>query len=252
MPDKILMTEEVSVYYGSRLCVNNISLSIEKNKITSLLGPSGSGKSALLRCLNRIHELDKSVRVEGRITLNDTDIKYYKSGDLRKRVGMIFRNPNPFPTMSIYDNVIAGYSLNGIRLTGSRADETVEKSLRMAGLWEEVSHILHKKGVFVSGGQKQRLCIARALALNPEVLLFDDPSYSLDPISAGHIEELLLKLKKDVTIVVATNNTAQAGRISDNTAFIYLGELVEFNRTDKIFTTPSDKRTEKFLTGKLG
>ncbi|HBD95852.1 MAG: phosphate ABC transporter ATP-binding protein [Spirochaetes bacterium GWF1_31_7] len=252
MEDKVLIAKDMNVYYSEKIAVRNVNIAFDSNKITAIMGPSGCGKTTMLRCFNRIHELIPTVRVEGEIILNGRDILKMDPIEVRRKVGMVFQRPNPFPTMSIYDNVIAGYKLNGFKLKKSHADEIVEHSLKKANLWSEVSHDLYKKGTFLSGGQQQRLCIARALAMNPELLLLDEPTSALDPISTLHIEELLVELKKSVTIIIVTHNLAQAGRISDYTAFMYLGELVEFGQTEKVFTNPQDERTERFLTGKFG
>lgn len=252
MEDKILIAKGLNVFYGEKQAVSQVDIAFSKNKISAIMGPSGCGKTTMLRCFNRIHELLPSVKVEGSILLNDIDLLKIDPILVRRRIGMVFQRPNPFPTMSIYDNVIAGYKLNGIKLKRSEADEIVETSLREANLWNEVSNDLHKKGTFLSGGQQQRLCIARALAMKPDLILLDEPTSALDPISTLRIEELLADLKKNVTIIIVTHNLAQAGRISDETAFMYLGELVEFGSTKKLFTNPKDERTERFLTGKFG
>jgi len=216
------------------------------------MGPSGCGKTTLIRCVNRMHELVPGASVSGNIYLQDQDIYRMEPIVLRRKVGMVFQRPNPFPTMSIYDNVIAGYKLNGIRLSRPEKDRIVEESLTRAALWNEVKDSIHKRGSFLSGGQQQRLCIARALAMNPEVILLDEPTSALDPGSTMKIEALMAELKESVTIVLVTHNIAQAARISDVTAFLYLGELVEFGPSEKLFTVPEDKRTEEYLTGKFG
>ncbi len=216
------------------------------------MGPSGCGKSSLLRALNRMHELYPNIETRGKIFLNDIDISKLSNIELRRKIGMVFQSPNPFPSMSIYDNVIAGYKLNGIRQKRAKRDEIVEKSLKDVALWDEVKDSLYKKGNFLSGGQQQRLCIARALAFQPDVILLDEPASALDPVSTSKIENLLVKLKKEYTIVLVTHNMAQAARISDYSMFLYLGELVEYGETKELFTNPSDKRTEKYLTGKFG
>jgi phosphate transport system ATP-binding protein len=252
MENTILKTKNLYVYYDTKCAVSDVNIEFEKNMITAIMGPSGCGKTTLLRCFNRIHELIPSTRIEGNIFLNDEDLLAIDPIIVRRKVGMVFQRPNPFPTMNIYDNVIAGYKLNGINLKKSEFDDIVEDSLNKAGLWKEVNHDLHKRGTFLSGGQQQRLCIARALAMKPEVLLLDEPTSALDPISVSHIEELIVELKKAVTIIIVTHNLAQAGRISDYTAFMYLGELVEFGLTDKVFTNPKNEQTERFLTGKFG
>jgi phosphate transport system ATP-binding protein len=199
-----------------------------------------------------MHELVPNARVSGKILLDAQDIYDTDPIIVRRHVGMVFQRPNPFPTMSIYDNVVAGYNLNGIKLSKEEMDQTAEESLRRAGLWKEVKDSLHRRGTFLSGGQQQRLCIARALAMHPEILLLDEPTSALDPKSTAHIEELVSELKKTVTIIQVTHNIAQAARVSDSAAFLYLGELVEFGATEKMFTAPKDKRTDEYLTGKFG
>lgn len=216
------------------------------------MGPSGCGKTTLIRCVNRMHELIPGTAISGKMTLVNEDIYTMQPIVLRRKVGMVFQKPNPFPTMSIYENVIAGYKLNGIRIPRGELDNIVEQSLKKAALWEEVKDTLHRKGTFLSGGQQQRLCIARALAMDPEILLLDEPTSALDPKSTSQIEELFVELKKNVTMLLVTHNIAQAARVSDFTAFIYLGELIEFGPTEKMFTVPKDKRTEEYLTGKFG
>jgi phosphate transport system ATP-binding protein len=216
------------------------------------MGPSGCGKSTLLRAINRMHELYPDIRTTGEILLKGKNVLEMNPMEVRRRAGMVFQRPNPFPTMSIYDNVLAGYSLNGISLSKPEKQEIVEKSLRNVALWDEVKDTMNKKGSFLSGGQQQRLCIARALALKPELLLMDEPTSALDPISTNHIEELLLELKKQFTIVIVTHNMAQAARISDYSMFMYLGNLVEHDTTKQMFTNPGDKRTEEYLTGVFG
>jgi phosphate transport system ATP-binding protein len=243
----------LSVYYGKNRAVNNVSLSISTHKVTAIIGPSGCGKSTFIRCLNRMHEVTPGTRVEGKVLLDGADL--YGPGmdpvQVRRRVGMVFQKPNPFPTMSIYENVIAGFRLNGTR-NRSLIEEKVETSLKMAALWEEVKDILHRPGTGLSGGQQQRLCIARALAVDPEVLLMDEPCSALDPIATAKIEELIHELKETVTIVIVTHNMQQAARVSDYTAFFYLGELVEFGVTAKLFTNPEKRQTEDYITGRFG
>jgi len=252
MENIILSIRNLNAYFGDSQVLKNIDLDIFKNKITSILGPSGCGKTTFIRCLNRLHELVPKARVEGEILLNGEDIYKMDPMIVRQKIGMVFQKPNPFPTMSIYDNVLAGYILTGIKLTKEEKDRIVEDSLKKSGLWDEVKDNLFKRGVFLSGGQQQRLCIARALAMNPEVLLLDEPTSALDPISTLKIEELMIELKKSVTIILVTHNIGQAGRVSDYTAFFYLGELVEFGTTTDIFTTPKNKKTEEYLIGKIG
>ena len=244
--------KDMDLFYGSFQALKNVNLEIEPNKITAIIGPSGCGKSTLLKSLNRMNDLVEGCRIEGKILLDGQDI-YAKSMDvntLRKRVGMVFQKPNPFP-MSIYDNVAYGPRTHGIH-SKARLDEIVEKSLRNAAIWDEVKDRLKKSALGMSGGQQQRLCIARALAVEPEVLLMDEPTSALDPISTSKIEDLAADLKKDYTIVMVTHNMQQAVRISDNTAFFLLGEMIEYNNTEKLFSIPSDKRTEDYITGRFG
>ncbi|MGL5228347.1 MAG: phosphate ABC transporter ATP-binding protein PstB [Bacteroidales bacterium] len=249
----ILEFKDVSVSYTpGKNAVNQVSASIERNKITAIMGPSGCGKSTLLRAVNRMHELYPDIRITGEILIDNQNILTMNPMEVRRIAGMVFQRPNPFPTMSIYENVIAGYSLNGIRLSKKEKDELVETNLKNVGLWDEVKDALLKKGTFLSGGQQQRLCIARALALKPEVLLMDEPTSALDPIATNRIEELLLELKKDYTIVIVTHNMGQAARISDYSMFMYLGQLVEYDETQVMFTNPADSRTEEYLSGQFG
>ena len=239
-------------YTKQTMAVKYVSAAIEKNSITAIMGPSGCGKSTLLRAVNLMHNLYPNIRVDGEILLNGENILSMEPIEVRRRVGMVFQRPTPFPTMSIYDNVLAGFALNGIKLSKSDRDETVERCLRNVSLWDEVKDVLNKKGTFLSGGQQQRLCIARALALQPDVLLMDEPTSALDPIATKHIEELLVELKKDVTILIVTHNMGQAQRISERSMFMYLGELVEYGDTDVMFSNPIDERTKAYLTGKMG
>jgi phosphate transport system ATP-binding protein len=248
-----MRVEDLSVYYGKLHAVKYVNLSIRTNKVTALIGPSGCGKSTFLRCLNRMHELTPGARVQGRVLLDEEDL--YGTGmdpvDVRRRVGMVFQKPNPFPNMSVRDNVIAGFKLNGLGARNS-FDEVVERNLRGAALWDEVKDDLQKSGASLSGGQQQRLCIARALAVNPEVLLMDEPCSALDPIATAKIEELIHELKTRVTIVIVTHNMQQAARVSDYTGFFYLGELIEFGETEKLFTLPEKRQTEDYITGRFG
>jgi phosphate transport system ATP-binding protein len=249
----ILKVRDLSISYeAGKFAVKDINADIESKAITAIMGPSGCGKSTLLRAFNRMHELYPDIRTEGTILLDEMDIMKMSTIELRRKVGMVFQRPNPFPTMNIYENVIAGYKLNGIKLKRSERDDIVEKALTEVTLWDEVKDSLFKKGTFLSGGQQQRLCIARALAFNPEVLLLDEPTSALDPISTARIEDLLVNFKKDYTILLVTHNMSQAARISDNSMFMYLGELVEYGKTDTMFTNPKDSRTEGYLTGKFG
>jgi phosphate transport system ATP-binding protein len=245
--------ENLNAWYGTTHTLQDINLNIPANHATALIGPSGCGKSTFVRCLNRMHETNPIARATGVVKMGEMDI--YKDAspvDIRRRVGMVFQRPNPFPTMSIYDNVASGLKLNGFR-NRSILDETVERSLKAAALWEEVKDDLKKKsGASLSGGQQQRMCIARALAVDPEVLLMDEPASALDPVSTSKIEDLIFQLKSQYTIVIVTHNMQQAARVAENTGFFLNGKMVEFNSTDKIFTTPSDKRTEDYITGRFG
>ncbi|HBL74481.1 MAG TPA: phosphate ABC transporter ATP-binding protein [Prolixibacteraceae bacterium] len=251
--DPILSIQNLSVAYDkNNYAVKDVSVEVKKNTVTAIMGPSGCGKSTLLRALNRMHELYENIETKGTVLLNGQDIYKLPTIRVRRMTGMVFQRPNPFPTMSIYDNVIAGYKLNGIRLKKSEKDEIVERSLRDVVLWEEVKDSLFKKGTFLSGGQQQRLCIARALAFGPEVILLDEPTSALDPVATSKVEDLLTKLKENYTIILVTHNMAQAARISDYSLFMYLGELVEYDKTKNMFTNPQDKRTEEYLTGKFG
>jgi phosphate transport system ATP-binding protein len=243
----------VDAYFGRTHAVRGVSLSIQTNRITAIIGPSGCGKSTFLRCLNRMHELVPGARMEGQVFLDGEDM-YGRDVDpvmVRRRIGMVFQRPNPFPTMSIYDNVAAGLRLNGVR-DRRLLDEAVEQSLRQAALWDEVKDVLGRPGTSISGGQQQRLCIARALAVKPEVLLMDEPASALDPASTLKIEELARTLRETLTIVLVTHNMQQAARASDSTAFMLNGELVEFGPTAEVFTRPRDRRTEDYITGRFG
>uniref|UniRef100_A0A7V2AZA8 Phosphate ABC transporter ATP-binding protein n=2 Tax=Rhodothermus TaxID=29548 RepID=A0A7V2AZA8_RHOMR len=236
-------------WYGDKLALEDISLQIRPNEVTAFIGPSGCGKSTLLRCLNRMNELIPNTRLEGEVLLDGRDI--YREMDpvvVRRRVGMVFQKPNPFPK-SIYQNVAWGARINGYK---GNLDELVERCLRLAALWDEVKDRLHENAYRLSGGQQQRLCIARALAVEPEVLLMDEPASALDPIATAKLEETILDLKTSYTIVIVTHNMHQASRISDTTAFFYMGELIEMNRTDELFTRPREKRTEDYITGRFG
>lgn len=239
-------------YTKNTMAIKYVSAQIEKNVITAIMGPSGCGKSTLLRAVNLMHELYPNINVKGEILLNGKNILDMEPIDVRRRIGMVFQRPTPFPTMSIYDNVLAGFMLNGIRLSKSEKEEIVETNLKNVALWDEVKDVLNKKGTFLSGGQQQRLCIARALALKPDVLLMDEPTSALDPIATKHIEELLIQLKNEVTILIVTHNMGQAMRISSSSMFMYLGELIEYGDTEQMFNNPSDDRTKAYLTGKMG
>jgi phosphate ABC transporter ATP-binding protein len=241
--------KNLNFYYGSNQALKNINMPIYDRKVTALIGPSGCGKTTLLRCLNRMHDLYPNNRYEGDILLDGESIFKMDVIDLRSKVGMVFQKPTPFP-MSIFDNVAFGLRLKGIK--GTELKDRVEKALKDAALWDEVKDRLKDSAFSLSGGQQQRLCIARAIAVEPEVLLFDEPTSALDPISTAKIEELIVELKKKITIVIVTHNMQQAARISDFTGFMYLGELVEFNPTEKIFTKPDKKLTEEYVTGRFG
>ena len=252
MESSVLKIENFGASFGDNTILKNINLSFSRNTLTAIMGPSGCGKTTLIRCINRMHELIPEAGVTGKILLDNQDVYGIDPIIVRRQIGMVFQRPNPFPTMSIYDNVIAGYKLNGFQLGREEMDQTVEESLRKAALWDEVKDALHRKGTFLSGGQQQRLCIARALAMHPEILLLDEPTSALDPKSTAHIEQLVSQLKASVTIIQVTHNIAQAARVSEFTAFLYLGELVEYGPTAKMFTAPKDRRTEEYLTGKFG
>ena len=256
---KRIETEGLSAWFGSFKAIEDVSITIEPKSVTACIGPSGCGKSTFLRTLNRMHEVVPRARIEGRVLLDDEDL--YAPGvdpvSVRRTIGMVFQRPNPFPTMSIYDNVVAGLRLNGVKRK-SELDEAAERSLVAANLWKEVSHRLDKPGAGLSGGQQQRLCIARAIAVEPQVLLMDEPCSALDPISTLAIEELMVELKDRYTIVIVTHNMQQAARVSDVTAFFTIGgagepgRLIESDLTQKIFTNPGDPRTEAYITGRFG
>ncbi|MGY5150586.1 MAG: phosphate ABC transporter ATP-binding protein PstB [Candidatus Nitrosopumilus sp. bin_68KS] len=248
-----MIAENVSIYYGNTMGVKNITMKFPEKSVTALIGPSGCGKTTFLRCLNRMHDMTKNAKVEGKVMIDDIDL-YDKSIDPiyhRRKVGMVFQKPNPFPTMSIYDNVTAGLKLNGVK-DKRILDEIVEDTLKMAYLWDEVKNDLKKSAIELSGGQQQRLCIARALAIQPEVLLMDEPASALDPIATQKIEETITELKKDYTIIIVTHNMQQAVRVSDYTGFMYLGELIEFRETKKLFTDPKNELTAKYVQGQFG
>jgi phosphate transport system ATP-binding protein len=245
--------ENVNGWYGSKRAIKDVNLDVKEKSVTAFIGPSGCGKTTLLRCLNRMHEMTPGAHADGRVVLDGIDI-YDKSIDpvvIRRRIGMVFQKPNPFPTMSIFDNVSAGLRLNGMR-NKTIIREIVEESLKNAALWEEVKNQLEQPGMSLSGGQQQRLCIARALAMQPEVLLMDEPTSSLDPIGSSKIEELVRILKDSVTIIIVTHNMQQAARVSDFTAFMYLGDLIEYGPTNQIFMKPEKELTERYISGKFG
>ena len=243
----------LNAWFGMKQALKNISLDIKENTATAIIGPSGCGKTTLIRCLNRMHEMTPGATARGSVILDNIDI-YDKRVDpvvIKRRIGMVFQKPNPFPTMSIYDNVAAGLKLNGIR-DKRLIEDIVHESLEAAALWDEVNNELSKPGLSLSGGQQQRLCIARVLAMHPEVILMDEPTSALDPIASSKIEELIHNLKKDLTIIIVTHNMQQAARVSDLTAFMYLGELVEYGATKQIFENPQKELTERYISGKFG
>ncbi len=249
-----IQVDHLNAWYGAKQALNDINIAVEANRATALIGPSGCGKSTFIRCLNRMHEVNPEARVEGEVTIGGMNI--YGNGtapvDVRRRVGMVFQKPNPFPTMSIYDNVAAGLKLNGVR-NRKLLDQAVEQALRGAALWDEVKDELKKKsGASLSGGQQQRLCIARALAVDPEVLLLDEPCSALDPIATSKIEDLLFTLKDQCTQVIVTHNMQQAARVAEFTGFFLLGRLIEFDKTEIIFKRPARKETEDYITGRFG
>src|SRR5881394_1312249 len=248
-----LETVKLTALFGQHRAVRDVSLLFPANTVTAIIGPSGCGKSTMLRCLNRMHELTPAASVTGEVLLDNIDI--YGAGvnpvELRRRIGMVFQRPTPFPTMSIYDNVAAGLRVNG-RRPRTEIDDAVSRALQQAALWDEVKDRLHTSALALSGGQQQRLCIARALAVEPEILLMDEPASALDPIATQRIEELIYQLKRTYTIIIVTHNMQQAARVSDTTGFFWLGRLVEYDRTNKMFTAPSEKLTEDYVTGRFG
>ena len=248
-----MVTENVNIYYGDVHAVKDLSMRFPERSVTALIGPSGCGKTTYLRCLNRMHDMTQNARVEGRVLLDDADLYDGNVDPIyhRRKVGMVFQKPNPFPTMSIYDNVVAGVKLNGVR-NRKILDEIVEDCLNMAYLWDEVRDILRKPAMELSGGQQQRLCIARALAIQPEVLLMDEPASALDPIATQKIEETINELKQDYCIIIVTHNMQQAMRCSDYTGFMYLGSLIEHGRTKQVFERPRDRLTAKYVEGQFG
>ncbi|HZA07124.1 MAG TPA: phosphate ABC transporter ATP-binding protein PstB, partial [Nitrososphaeraceae archaeon] len=245
--------KNLDAWFGTKQVLKNINLDIKPNAATAIIGPSGCGKTTLIRCLNRMHEMTPGAAAKGQVVVDDVDI-YNKAVDpviIKRRIGMVFQKPNPFPTMTIYDNVAAGLKLNGVR-DKRLINDIVKESLEGAALWDEVKNELDKPGIGLSGGQQQRLCIARALAMQPEVLLMDEPTSALDPIASSKIEELVHILKKELTIVTVTHNMLQAARVSDFTAFMYLGELIEYGPTKQIFENPQKELTERYISGKFG
>ena len=253
--DPGIRVQELNAWFGGTQALHNIELEIAPRQVTAIIGPSGCGKSTFVRCLNRMHETIPNATVKGKVTISGGLDIYSKSVSpvtVRRRIGMVFQKPNPFPTMSIYDNVAAGLKLNGFS-NRRQLDEVVQRSLEGAALWEEVKDIMKKKsGASLSGGQQQRLCIARALAIEPEIMLMDEPASALDPISTSKIEDLIFQLKQQFTIVIVTHNMQQAARVADFTGFFLMGKLIELDKTEKMFTNPSDKRTEDYITGRFG
>ena len=248
-----IRAEKLNAWFGQNHVLKDISIGFRENEVTAIIGPSGCGKSTLIRCLNRMHELVPGARTSGSVFLDGAEIysKHVDAVQVRRTVGMVFQKPNPFPTMSVYDNVAAGLKLNGMR-TQRKLDEAVLNSLKKAALWDEVKDDLDKSGVSLSGGQQQRLCIARALAVEPKVILMDEPCSALDPIATAKIEELIASLKEQYTVVIVTHNMQQAARVSDRTAFLYLGQVIEYGETTHLFENPAQELTERYVTGKFG
>ena len=246
-----IQVENLSAWYGAKLAIQDIPMEIEEHAVTAIIGPSGCGKSTLIRCLNRMHEIVPKARVEGKVLLDGEDIYAMSPVIVRRRIGMVFQKANPFPTMSIYDNVAAGLRLNGEH-DREKLDRAVIESLKQSALWDEVKDSLDKSGASLSGGQQQRLCIARALAVKPEVILMDEPCSALDPIATAKIEDLIFDLKRIYTVVVVTHNMQQAARVAETTAFLYLGRLIEMNRTRDLFERPHETLTESYITGRFG
>jgi phosphate transport system ATP-binding protein len=252
MESTILTSKKFNAYFGDNHVLKDIDIDIPDKRIVAMMGPSGCGKTTFLRCINRMHELTPNARSSGTMLLEGNDVYSTSAMIVRRRIGMVFQRPNPFPNLSIFENVIAGYILNGIKLKKHERNEMVESALHKAALWDEVKDSLHKKGTFLSGGQQQRLCIARTIAMKPEIILLDEPTSALDPISTSKVEELIIELKSNYTIIIVTHNMQQAARVSDMSAFFYLGELIEYDRTDTMFTNPRDLRTQNYITGRFG
>ncbi len=248
----VVKIENLKVFYDNVEAVKGVNMVFEDKKVHSIIGPSGCGKSTVLRSLNLLHSLTPNARIEGSIKLDDENILDQDPMTIRRRIGMVFQRPNPFPHMSIADNVLAGYKMNNIQLSKTESYDIVEYALKKAALWKEVKGKLNKRGTFLSGGQQQRLCIARAIAMGPEVLLLDEPTSALDPITTVNIEELIMELRESMSIVIVTHNMQQAARISDKVAFMYLGELIEYDTADVIFSNPTDKRTDEYINGVFG
>ncbi len=248
----ILEVEKFNASFGPHQVLKDVNITINRNHVVAVIGPSGCGKTTFMRCINRMHELTPGATINGTMIYNGLDVYKMNPVVLRSHIGMVFQRPNPFPSMSTYENVIAGYIFNEIKLTKAEKDEVVETSLKSANLWDEVKYILHQKATRLSGGQQQRLCIARALAMKPKMLLLDEPTAALDPVSTLKIEELLFELKQTYTIVIVTHNMQQARRVSDKTAFFYIGEIVEYDDTKNLFTNPKNERTQNYITGRFG
>jgi phosphate transport system ATP-binding protein len=251
MENPIVKAENYNAYFGDNHVVKDVNISINKNEVIAVMGPSGCGKTTFLRGINRMHELIPNATAKGKILLDGENVYDMNAIYVRAKIGMVFQRPNPFPNLSIYENVVAGYLLNGIKVSKADKDVIVERSLTSAALWNEVKDSLHKKGTFLSGGQQQRLCIARAIAMQPELILFDEPTSALDPISTSSVETLFHELKANYTLIIVTHNMQQAARVSDRTAFFYMGELVEFDDTKQMFTNPADQRTQNYITGRF-
>ncbi|HXB11509.1 MAG TPA: phosphate ABC transporter ATP-binding protein PstB [Bacteroidia bacterium] len=252
MEGAILRTEKLKVSFGNTLVVKGIDIAIPEKKVTAFMGPSGCGKTTILRAINRMHDLTPEAKVEGKIMLHAENVYEMEAMTLRRRVGMVFQRPNPFPTMSILQNVLSGFMLNGVKLKAQEKTEIVEDALKKVALWEEVKDKLNARSTSLSGGQQQRLCLARAVAMKPEVILLDEPTSALDPLSTAKIEDLLYELKGNYTLIIVTHNMQQAARISDVTAFFYLGEMLEFDETKKVFTNPKNEKTQNYITGRFG
>jgi phosphate transport system ATP-binding protein len=251
MENPIVRAENYNAYFGDNHVVKDVNVSINKNEVIAVMGPSGCGKTTFLRGINRMHELIPNATAKGKILLDGENVYDLNAIYVRYKIGMVFQRPNPFPNLSIYENVVAGYMLNGLKISKADKDVIVERSLTSAALWNEVKDSLHKKGTFLSGGQQQRLCIARAIAMQPELILFDEPTSALDPISTSSVENLFHELKANYTLIIVTHNMQQAARVSDRTAFFYMGELVEFDDTKQMFTNPADQRTQNYITGRF-
>jgi len=251
MESTIIKTVDYNSWFGDNHVVKNVNMDIPRNSVIAIMGPSGCGKTTFLRGVNRMHELTPGAHASGKILVDGEDIMQLHPIAVRLKIGMVFQRPNPFPNLSIYDNVVAGYKLNGIGLSRQERDDIVEQSLTKVALWGEVKDSLKKKGTFLSGGQQQRRCIARAIAMQPQILLFDEPTSALDPISTATVEELFIELKRNYTLIIVTHNMQQAARVSDRTGFFMLGELIEYDDTKKMFTNPDKEQTQNYITGRF-